>query len=271
MRFLEWERIYEIEPVEQRSVLARAPVSAATQIRGSVARTRRPTAPVCPEGIGQPGSVVHPAAAGRSRHVLVDARPPSLRAHTMPCRHPAPYVPASTPRSADVLLYLDLDGVVHHEKVLWHPGKGIHMSPHEAAGHTLFEWLPILEEALAPYPTVALVLSSTWCIRPGYGATLKRFPTSLRSRFIGGTYHKRVHGVDPWNQSMFRRTPRGVQVQEDAQRRRPRHWIALDDDLEDWPQAFRSHLVACEGTTGLSDPKVQWELKDQLQRCHEAL
>ena len=43
-----------------------------------------------------------------------------------------PYLPVSTPRSADVVLYLDLDGVVHHEKVLWHPRKGIYMSPHEA-------------------------------------------------------------------------------------------------------------------------------------------
>lgn len=121
-------------------------------------------------------------------------------------------------RSADVVSYLGLDGVVHQENVLWHPKLGIHMSPYEAAGHTLFEWLPILEEALDPFPAVALVLSSTWCIRPGYNATLKRFPPSLRSRFIGGTYHKRVHGVAPWNQSMFCGTPRGVQIQEDAQR-----------------------------------------------------
>ena len=35
-----------------------------------------------------------------------------------------PYLPASTPHSADVVLYLDLDGFVHHEKVLWHPRIG---------------------------------------------------------------------------------------------------------------------------------------------------
>lgn len=32
--------------------------------------------------------------------------------------HLMPYMPASTPRSADLVLYLDLDGVVHHEAVL---------------------------------------------------------------------------------------------------------------------------------------------------------
>ncbi|AYM96406.1 hypothetical protein EAG14_10360 [Acidovorax sp. 1608163] len=170
-----------------------------------------------------------------------------------------------------MVLYLDLDGVVHHEKVLWHPSKGIFMSPYEAAGHALFEWVPILEAALEPYPAVALVLSSTWCIRPGYSATLKRLPAALRTRFIGGTYHKRVHGIDPWNQSMFRSMPRGVQVQEDAQRRKPRQWLALDDDVEDWPDASKQNLIACEGTTGLSDPEVQRELGKKLQRCHVAL
>ena len=94
----------------------------------------------------------------------------------MPPEHNPPYVPASTPRSADVVLYLDLDGVVHHEEVLWHPRKGIYTSPYEAAGSTLFEWLPILEQALEPYPAVAPVLSSTWCIRPGYSATSNAYP-----------------------------------------------------------------------------------------------
>ncbi len=183
----------------------------------------------------------------------------------------SPYLPASTPRSADVVLYLDLDGVVHHEKVLWHPRKGIYMSPYEAAGHSLFEWVPFLESVLQPHPAVALVLSSTWCIRPGYSATLKRLPASLRARFIGGTYHRRVHGVDPWNLSMFRTTPRGVQVQEDAQRRKPHQWIALDDDLEDWPDSSRQNLIACEGTTGLSNPEVQHELREKLRSCHVAL
>lgn len=183
----------------------------------------------------------------------------------------SPYLPASVPRSADVVLYLDLDGVVHHEKVLWHPRKGICMSPYEAAGHTLFEWIPILESVLEPYPAVALVLSSTWCIRPGYSATLKRLPAYLRARFIGGTYHKRVHGVDPWSLSMFRTTPRGVQVQEDAQRRKPRQWLALDDDLEGWPDSCRQNLIACEGTTGLSNLEVQNELRNKLGCCFAAL
>ena len=180
------------------------------------------------------------------------------------------YLPASTPRSADVVLYLDLDGVVHHEAVLWHPRIGIYMSPHGAVGRTLFEWVPILEEELTPYPSVALVLSSTWCIRPGYAHTLKRLPESLRSRFIGGTYHKRIHGADPWNLASFRSTPCGMQILADVQRRKPRHWVALDDDIEDWPQSAIGNLIACEGTTGLSNPEVRHELRRKLQQSAAA-
>ena len=179
-----------------------------------------------------------------------------------------PYIPASPSRSADVVLYLDLDGVVHHEAVLWHPRKGIYMSPYQAAGHALFEWLPHLEEVLAPFPSVALVLSSTWCIRPGYSKTLRLLPESLRMRFIGGTFHKRVHGADPWTLASFRNSPRGEQILADVQRRKPRHWIALDDDIEDWPASAQAHLIACDGSMGLSCPLVRETLQQKLLQFH---
>ena len=178
-----------------------------------------------------------------------------------PCIHPAQRRRGSVPGP---------DGVVHHEAVLWHPRIGIYMSPHGTVGRTLFEWVPILEEELTPYPSVALVLSSTWCIRPGYAHTLKRLPESLRSRFIGGTYHKRIHGADPWNLASFRSTPCGMQILADVQRRKPRHWVALDDDIEDWPQSAIGNLIACEGTTGLSNPEVRHELRRKLQQSAAA-
>lgn len=182
-----------------------------------------------------------------------------------------PYVPASPPRSADIVLYLDLDGVVQHEAVLFHPRRGIYMSPILAPGRMLFEWLPHLEALLEEFPSVALVLSSSWCVHPGYGQTLKRLPSSLSARFIGGTYHSRVHGVDPWTFSEFRQMPRGMQIWADVQRRKPRQWLAIDDDLQGWPVWARDNLVECDGTTGLSNEGVRHELREKLLRCFEAL
>lgn len=83
-----------------------------------------------------------------------------------------------------LVLYLDLDGVVHHERVLWHPHKGIHMSPYEAPGRSLFEWVPILEAALDPYPSVALVLQQH-LVHP---ARLQRNPQTTPS-FLALSLH----------------------------------------------------------------------------------
>lgn len=173
--------------------------------------------------------------------------------------------PARRPRTADVVIYLDLDGVVQHEAVMWHARRGVYMSPNAGPGRTLFEWVPLLEEALAPFPLVGLVLSSSWCVWPGYGKTLKRFPPELRDRFIGGTYHKRIHGADPWAKSAFKAMSRGQQVCADVQRRKPMQWLALDDDIEDWPTWALDNLVACDGATGLSNPRVLVELRMKLE------
>lgn len=174
------------------------------------------------------------------------------------------YVPASPPKSAEVILYIDLDGVLQHEAVLFHPKKGVYMSPSVADERTLFEWVPILVEILSPFPDVRLVLSSSWCVRPGYRKTLLRLPAELRWRFIGGTFHRKIHGADPWMKQAFLRTPRGVQVLADANRRRPIHWMALDDDVEDWPVQALAHLIACDGRLGISDACVQETLKAWL-------
>jgi hypothetical protein len=64
---------------------------------------------------------------------------------------PMTFAPADLPSprriTAGVVLYLDLDGVVQHEAVMWHGRRGIYMSNEEAPGRKLFEWLPHLEDA----------------------------------------------------------------------------------------------------------------------------
>lgn len=173
-------------------------------------------------------------------------------------------LPTPRPRTAGVVLYLDLDGVVQHENVRWCKRHGTYMA---APGHTLFEWVPNLEQALAPFPQVALVLSSSWCVWPGFGRTLKRFPAGLRDRFIGGTYHQREHGTDPRLKEAFKAMSRGEQVYADVLRRRPAQWLALDDDAENWPEGARHNLVPCDGSAGLSCPRVKAELHVKLQWC----
>jgi hypothetical protein len=169
-----------------------------------------------------------------------------------------------------IVLYLDIDGVLHHEEVLWSARKGIYMCPKLAPRHSLFEWAHFLIEALAPFPEIQLVLSSSWCRTPGYGKTMKRLPLALRERFIGGTFHKQIHGADAWVLKQFLELPRGSQVLNDVERRKPFQWLALDDD-DDWPESGRAHLIKCDGATGLSDQLVRAALKSMLESCQQAL
>ncbi|MCT9811357.1 HAD domain-containing protein [Acidovorax sp. Be4] len=170
-------------------------------------------------------------------------------------------------RHTDVALYIDFDGVLHHQAAMWHHKRGIYMNPLEAPGRSLFEWAHILEHMLEEFPNVQLVLSSTWCVKPGYSQSLQWLPATLRARFVGGTFHRRHHGADPWILEAFRATPRWRQILADVERRLPRAWLALDDDVADWPEQLRQNLIACNGTTGLSCPHVQDELREKLRNC----
>ena len=168
------------------------------------------------------------------------------------------------PRTADVVLYLDLDGVLHHEEVYFHPKRGPFVHQGYAPGHTLFEWAHLLQDLLAPFPDVALVLSSSWCVQPGYGKTIKRLPPELRRRFIGGTFHRRAHGADSWAIRAFKEMPRGLQIWADVVRRKPGQWLALDDDAFGWPAWARENLVECDGAKGLSCPETREQLTAKL-------
>lgn len=176
----------------------------------------------------------------------------------------APYQPAAPLPKADVVLYLDFDGVLHHHAVMWHPRRGIYMNPIEAPGRRLFEWVDHLEAILSEFPAVSVVLSSSWCVKPGYGKALKYLSLGLRARFVGGTFHRRHHGADQLILQSFTATPRFKQILGDVERRRPRAWLALDDDVADWPDQYRENLVACDGETGISSQLVQAELRTKL-------
>ena len=126
------------------------------------------------------------------------------------------------------VLYLDYDGVLHHESVYWKPKVGAYI---EAEGNfTLFEHSQLLADVLAPYPDLKIVLSTSWARQYGCSKASKRLIPALRERVIGSTFHT---GMD---KHLFQQAARGAQVWADVSRRQPKAWIALDDDHFDWPR-----------------------------------
>lgn len=160
------------------------------------------------------------------------------------------------PKYADNVLYLDFDGVLHDSEVYFSPKQGIHI---RTLGCTLFEWMPLLEEILNSFPEVAIVLSTSWVRARSFNFAKRQLSTALQQRVIGATYHRRE-----MNKYFFMGTPRWLQIVDDVKRRQPKNWIALDDDVYDWPDKLLNHLVATDGATGLTCVTVKENLVKKL-------
>ncbi len=159
---------------------------------------------------------------------------------------------ANSPSSArlpkgrgELVLYLDFDGVLHHENVLWHPRRGAYAGP---PGFTLFEHAALLNELLAPFPEVGIVLSTSWVRTYGCYGAAKRLPPGLQNRVLGATFHSQM------NEESFVARPRGQQVLADVARRRPLDWLALDDTDEGWPPEVRDRVLITDERLGIAAP-----------------
>lgn len=152
--------------------------------------------------------------------------------------------------------YCDYDGVLHDDAVYWSRREGIYI---RTPGRKLFEWSSILEELLAPYPDVRIVLSTSWVRFKRYGFAKGQLSLGLQSRVIGATFHSReTVRVEFDNMS------RGMQVCADVERRLPARWFAIDNDDVGWPAWCRDRLVKTEDHLGLSDAAVQEQIRKML-------
>lgn len=160
------------------------------------------------------------------------------------------------------VLYLDFDGVLHHYDV--------HLDernrPILRGMGTLFEYAEGLEAALAPYPDVQIVLSTSWVRVKGFDWSRRRLPSGLRERVVGATWRSAFE-LDPdffswWVQE----ASRYEQIAHDVALRKPIDWLALDDDDIGWPKGARSNLVACDPLFGLSEPSTRLSLEVRLGR-----
>jgi hypothetical protein len=156
-----------------------------------------------------------------------------------------------------LVLYLDYDGALHHENVRISNKSGPFLQAPER--YSLFQHCSLLEEVLAPYSSVLIVLSTSWAVRYGVAAAAARLPESLQDRVIGGTFHSRHMRLTEFNEMH-----RGQQVTADVARRQPRDWLALDDDEEGWGTS-RSHLVHTHMYEGISPAEVLALLKQKLK------
>ncbi len=157
------------------------------------------------------------------------------------------------------ILYLDFDGVLHHEDVRWHPKRGAFL--HEP-GHSLFEHAALLDEVLEPFHDLDIVLSTSWVRKYSCHHSAQRLPQGLRRRVIGATFHSSMDRTE------FALLLRGQQVYADVVRRRPAEWCALDDVDEGWPDSLRERLVLTDPVLGIASPAAMQGLQANLDRMY---
>lgn len=152
------------------------------------------------------------------------------------------------------MLLLDYDNVLHPCDAFRTHG-GIRAADPDAK---LFQFAPLLEQMLLPFPELRIVLSTSWVEVLGFTRARDRLPlTSLRDRVVGATYHSRDPVAPFWG-----RTTRGAQVRRYVERHHLQDWVAIDD-RED---GVEKHLVKCRPGIGLGDGAVQCRMADGQAR-----
>lgn len=133
-----------------------------------------------------------------------------------------------------VILFLDFDGVLH---------------PHGDCSQAwdLFRSLPLLEALLREFPSVRIVISSSWRT-DGLPSLKKHFSDDIAARIVGATAPTRrdADGYAPAEREQeiiaWLQANGGIN----------QAWVALDD--ADWQFSLHKHrLVACNTDLGLDD------------------
>jgi hypothetical protein len=154
------------------------------------------------------------------------------------------------------VIYCDFDHVLHggvlryRQQPLLRP---------EMSGQTLFQNAPILLRSLDPYPDLKIVLSTSWVMELGFDRARAYLPETLQQRVVGATFDKRR-----MRKYEFSNLTRYEQIMTDVQRRHPTRWIAIDDDLQGWPEESLERIVAMPLVLGLSSPAAALELQQRL-------
>jgi hypothetical protein len=153
------------------------------------------------------------------------------------------------------VIFLDFDGVIHRGQS-YRTRRGIVSGDPKRV--TLFEFAPLLDELLQPYPGVEIVLSTSWVPTLGFNRAKAFLPMGLRQRVVGATYHSRYADAFAWPS-----IGRGIQVLRYVQVHRLQRWLAIDDH-DDGSEGYEEHFVKCNGESGLGDSETVEVLRCKL-------
>ena len=149
-------------------------------------------------------------------------------------------------------LFLDFDGVLHPQ----YEGQA-------APADVAFCHLPRFEAVMRDFPSVEIVISSTWRLQFSLDNLRARFSVDIGGRVVGAT-----PVPDPFAPPLPEQRETEILAWLSANDRQHVPWIALDDAFWEFKR-HRDRVVVCKSYVGLDDV-VAGKLRAALMMCSVA-
>lgn len=155
-------------------------------------------------------------------------------------------------------IYLNFDGVLHPDQVLYEEGCAPSMLLRE---HSALEYADLLVAALDTHPDAAIVLNTWWTFYIGLDACKELLPTPLAARVIGCTVQ---------HASTYDEAP--VRYHEAARyiaRRRQRALVIVDHGNARYPRKWNPFLLLLDPFEGLSNQAACRSLERRIRTLEQ--
>ncbi|ABO53189.1 hypothetical protein KTE13_20350 [Burkholderia multivorans] len=162
-------------------------------------------------------------------------------------------------------LFLDFDWTLHIGRASMDEQQRISLN----TGRRLFEFAPLLIKLLEPYPSVQLVLTTSWLMTLPVEEVVHLMPPELACRVVDTTRR-----VKPRLSYLLNGTDRTYVISYYATSKRLKHWLALDDAVFGGEQFGRTrgelaeHFLLLHPSRGLSDNSALQRIGGWLAEVH---
>ena len=178
-------------------------------------------------------------------------------------------VPASSPIIFDNLtptLFVDFDGTLHRGRGFIDEESGEILLD---TGNTPFEFAPLLESLLEPYPEVEIVLTTSWLYKLPFEQVMSHLPPPLSMRVVGSTrgYKARFGYLQDGS-------ARTYIIRSYVFDKHLKNWLALDDSVYGGYSLstdflpLEPHLVLLDAQQGIGSPDAQERIIEWLRTVH---
>lgn len=162
-------------------------------------------------------------------------------------------------------ILLDYDGTLHAGQALLDNDGRVTLD----SGRRLLEFAPLLAEMLRPYPTVEIVLTTSWLQALPVDVVISYLPPELAQRVVDTT--RDIKPRLSYEQSGADRTDVIVSY---TYGKRLKNWLALDDSAYGVskfgrePGELTDHFLLLDSALGISDASAQRRIRQWLVEVH---